>query len=113
MGHVGLNAEYKRLWGRSHHCVVLYFKEIWPRNETDFETFLFPTTSLFEAFRDNFLADQNVVILVGGDVAFHFRDETVTGLFLWNVNLIYINIKAELRLNRACQYSYQGWCLMG
>ena len=104
MGHVGLLAEYKRLWGRSHHCVVLHFKETWVINETDFETFLFPTTSLFEALRDNFLADQNVVSRAGGDVAFHFRDETVTGLFLWNMNLIYIDVKAELRLSRACQF---------
>ena len=113
MRHVGPLAEYKRLFWRSHHCVFLYFKETWVINETDFETFLFPTTSFFEAFRDNILSDQNIVILVGGDVAFHFRDETVTGLFLWNMNLRYIDVKAELRLSRACQYSYQGWCLMG
>ena len=50
--------------------------------------FLFlPTTNLFVAFITNFLADQHVMSCLGGDLTFHFRDEALAGLSLWNIDL--------------------------
>ena len=47
----------------------------------------FPTANPFVAFITYFLADQNIMRCVRGDLTPDLRDETVRGLLFWNMNL--------------------------
>ena len=67
--------------------VVLHFqlKRIIIEPQDDF--LFLPTTNLSEAFITNFLADQNLMTYVGGDLTFYFRNKTFDGPSLWNISL--------------------------
>ena len=67
--------------------VVLYFKTRWTIIVTQVDFRFLPITNLFVAFITSFLANQNVMSCARGDLTFHFRDEAVAGLSLWNLNL--------------------------
>ena len=72
--------------------VVLYL-EIVPVTQVAQVNFpWFPSANLFVAFITNFLADQNIMRCVGGDLTPDLRDETVGGLLFWNMNL---NLKSK------------------
>ena len=89
MRHTCLFTIYKvfHFFGNRNERVVRYFKT--PRNKIESQIdFLFlPTTNLSEAFITNFLADQNVMTYVGGDLTFYFRNKTFDGPSLWNISL--------------------------
>ena len=83
---------YKVFWffGNMNERVVLYFQShpITPVTKVDF--LWFPTTNLFVAFIDNFLADQNVMCCVRVYKAFKFSDKTLTRPLPWYLNLNWI-----------------------
>ena len=54
---------------------------------TQIDFFRFPTAYFFVAFITDFLADQNVMIRVGGDLTFHLKNNTFAGHSFWNMNL--------------------------
>ena len=67
-------------------CAVLYSQDKDPVIVSDVK-FLLPLTDLFVAFVAHFLADQNLVSCVGGDLTFHFENKTFAGHSFWNMNL--------------------------
>ena len=72
--------------------VVLYFEKpdtsfLNVTHVTQVDFLWFPTTNLFVAFIANFLADQNVMSCVRGDLTPHFEHETLFGFSLWYMNL--------------------------
>ena len=76
---------------------VVHYLEIVPVTQVAQVNFpWFPSANLFEAFINNFLADQNIMRCVGGDLTPDLRDETVGGLLFWNMNLNLKSQKVEL-----------------
>ena len=68
--------------------VVLHFQDHMIVIVTHIDFLWFLTASLLVAFITNFLADQNVMSCVGGDLTFHFENKTFAGhSFCWNMNL--------------------------
>ena len=70
-----------------NHRVVLYFESgpIAPVTQVDF--LFLSTANLFVAFIANFLADQNVMSCVRGDLTPHFEHKTPAGPSLRDMNL--------------------------
>ena len=67
--------------------VVLHFHDLRIVIVTHINFLWFPTAYLLVAFITNFLADQNVVSCVGGDLTFHLKNKTFDGHSFWNMNL--------------------------
>ena len=67
--------------------VVLNYKPR-TRTVTKVDFLFFPTANLFVACTiANFLADQNFMSRLGGDLTFHFCNETLSGLLMRDMSL--------------------------
>ena len=73
--------------GISRQCVAVHSHEFKVVIVTQIDFLWFPTANVFVAFGTNFLADQNVMSCVRGDLTPHFEHKTFARHSLWNMNL--------------------------